>query len=212
MKRFSFFLAGIIYNLILFLLALTWRVKLIGDKRICRLLGKDFKSCIYIFWHRWIFPLSFTHRNRGITVLVSRHRDGEYIATAIKMLGFQVVRGSSSVGKISGLRGLMKKAREGYPLAITPDGPRGPVLEAKIGFAELAYRLEIPIVLVGLGASRKIRLKSWDGFTIPFPFSRVFAISAGPIYINQKPDDKLVRKLGKLLIQLDKRADELTRC
>ncbi len=211
MRRIPFILTGIIYKLILYLFASTWRIRLIGDCRVRKLLGSRFNSCIYTFWHRWIFPLSFTHRSRGITVLVSLHRDGEYIATAIRRLGFNVVRGSSSFGKLGGLKGLIRGARAGFPLVITPDGPRGPACEAKRGFAQLAHHLKIPIILVGLGVSRKIRLKSWDGFTIPLPFARIVAIFAGPIYITQQPDDALVHKLGKLLNHLDTRADELAK-
>ncbi len=211
MNRIRFFLAGLIYKFILYLFALTWRIKLIGDEKITRLLGDSFPSCIYIFWHRWIFPLSYTHRKRGITVLISLHRDGEYIATAIKRLGFNVIRGSSTAGKLGGLKGLIRKAREGYHLVITPDGPRGPAFEAKSGFAELAHHLEIPVVLTGVGASRKLSFNSWDGFSIPLPFSKVVAILAGPIYIDNPPTVDIVEKIGRMLKKLDRRAEEVAR-
>lgn len=38
---------------------------------------------IFVFWHSRILPLTYIHRNQGIVVLVSEHRDGEYIARII---------------------------------------------------------------------------------------------------------------------------------
>lgn len=63
----------------------------------------------------------------------------------------------------------------GYRCAFTADGPRGPAMVAKAGPGQLAR-------LVGaewVGAfyalpERAWALKSWDGFLIPKPFSRVF--------------------------------------
>jgi lysophospholipid acyltransferase (LPLAT)-like uncharacterized protein len=37
----------------------------------------------------------------------------------------------------------------------------------------LASQLEIPVVPVGISATREWRLRSWDHFRIPKPFSRV---------------------------------------
>ena len=59
-----------------------------------------------------------------------------------------------------------------------PDGPRGPRRQVQIGLIMLASRTALPIILVGVGYSRCWRLKSWDGFFLPKPFSRVHMRSA----------------------------------
>ena len=58
-------------------------------------------------------------------------------------------------------------------LGITPDGSRGPKYEAKSGALLVARASRCPVALVSFSYSRAIRLKSWDEFVIPLPFSRV---------------------------------------
>jgi len=56
---------------------------------------------------------------------------------------------------------------------VTPDGPRGPACRFASGALVAAQRVGVPIVGVGVVASRAWRLNSWDRFMIPKPFSRV---------------------------------------
>ena len=134
---------------------------------------------IYVFWHAGLLALTFTHRGRGGAVLISRHADGELIARTIERLGFVTARGSSTRGGGRGLLELMARAAEGCEIGITPDGPRGPARRFKPGAILLASRTGLPIVPIGVGARRERRLRSWDGFRLPAPFTRV-AIVYGP--------------------------------
>ena len=129
---------------------------------------------VFVFWHRSL--LSCAHRFRGldIAILISRSFDGELIARTVERLGFTAVRGSSTRGGAAGLKGMAEAYAAGRRCAITADGPRGPAMVAKPGAAQLAE-------LVGaawVGAfyafpDRAWTLKTWDGFLIPKPFSRV---------------------------------------
>jgi len=128
---------------------------------------------IFVFWHGQLLPLVHYHRHEGIVVLVSEHGDGEYITRVIERNGFGSVRGSSTRGGTSGLRGLVRAARAGRDLAITPDGPRGPRGAFKPGALAAARMTGLPIIPLAAGSSRGWRLSSWDGFLVPKPFSTV---------------------------------------
>jgi len=128
---------------------------------------------IFVFWHGQLLPLVHLHRGEGIVVLVSEHTDGEYITRVIERKGFGTVRGSSTRGATRGLRSLVREARAGRDLALTPDGPRGPSGDFKPGALLVAQLTGLPVVPLVVGASRGWRLESWDGFLVPKPLSTV---------------------------------------
>ncbi len=138
---------------------------------------------IFVFWHGQLLPLVHYHRHEGIVVLVSEHGDGEYITRIIERSGFGTVRGSSTRGGTHGLRGLIRAAREGRDLAITPDGPRGPRGTFKPGALAAARITGLPIIPLAVGSSEGWRLSSWDGFLVPKPFSTVRIEYLAPRYV-----------------------------
>lgn len=149
---------------------------------------------LFAFWHQQILPLAHLHRNEGVVVLVSEHRDGEYIARVIERMGFGTVRGSSTRGGARGLRGLVRAAHQGRDLAITPDGPRGPLHEVKLGAVTAAQLTGSPIVPLAAACDRAWRLRSWDRFMIPQPFARVRVHYGTPIEVPRDTDaDELER-------------------
>ncbi len=110
---------------------------------------------IMAFWHGQLLMMPYAYPGPGMTALISEHRDGELIARTVQRLGFFVTRGSTTAGAARGLRQLVKQARQGYDVAITPDGPRGPRHVAQPGAIELARLSGLPIVPVAFGASKK---------------------------------------------------------
>jgi len=129
---------------------------------------------IYAFWHRSLLVCAHRFRDKDIAILISRSFDGELIARTVERLGFRVVRGSSSRGGASGLRGMADAYAAGHICAFTADGPRGPSMIAKPGPAQLAQLVDAP--WVGAFYALPLRawtLKSWDRFLIPKPFSKV---------------------------------------
>jgi lysophospholipid acyltransferase (LPLAT)-like uncharacterized protein len=137
---------------------------------------------IYIFWHEFIlFPISLRgHCN--LSMLLSRHRDAEMLSRAAHHLGFDFVRGSTYRGGLAAIRELLRKSRSMH-LTITPDGPRGPRRQLAQGPVYLSSKLGIPLVLLGLGYDRPWRLRSWDRFAIPRPYSRARAVVSPPLQI-----------------------------
>ena len=153
------------------ILGSTWKIERHGqDPSQPGLAGAA--PCIFVFWHSRLIPLVYTHRGRGIAVLVSHHLDGEIVARVIHHLGFRTARGSSTRRAGSGTLGMIGLAKRGC-LALTPDGPRGPAEVLKPGPAYLAGRTGLPIVPVATASAACWTLRSWDRMRIPRPFARV---------------------------------------
>jgi lysophospholipid acyltransferase (LPLAT)-like uncharacterized protein len=116
----------------------------------------------------------------GVAILISEHRDGEVIAQVVEQFGLRTLRGSTSRGAARALRSLARTLEAGTPVAVTPDGPRGPLHSYAPGGIIAAQRAGAPVVSIGVEASRAWRLKSWDRFMIPKPFSTVVIAYSDP--------------------------------
>jgi hypothetical protein len=110
---------------------------------------------ILAFWHGQLLMMPYSYPGRRISALISEHRDGELIARTLQRLGFGVSRGSTTSGGARALREMVRRVREGWDIAITPDGPRGPRHTVQQGAIELARLTGLPIVPVAFGASKK---------------------------------------------------------
>jgi lysophospholipid acyltransferase (LPLAT)-like uncharacterized protein len=131
-------------------------------------------------WHNrlFLFPYSvrrFLPERRGVG-LVSASRDGAILAEMLKRLGFGAVRGSSSRRGAAALLELADVIATGGETAITPDGPRGPAYQLSGGIIFLAQKSGADILPMNFEFSRCWRLKSWDRFIVPKPFSTVRVI------------------------------------
>lgn len=154
------------------LLATTWRIRIVNPHVVGDESARG-QPIMYILWHGQLLPLLWTHRGRGIAVMISEHRDGEIIARIALALGYRVVRGSTSRGAARALLGACREVEAGHDIAVTPDGPRGPARSVAPGAAVIANRSGAPMVPVAAWASRAWHLRSWDRFMIPKPFARV---------------------------------------
>jgi lysophospholipid acyltransferase (LPLAT)-like uncharacterized protein len=134
----------------------------------------NYIGCI---WHNRLLILPFILRrftpNRDGAALISASRDGDILTLAIRRFGFNVVRGSTSRMGASALLQLSAILSSGGDVVITPDGPRGPVYQLGPGLIFLAQKTGATILPMNLEFSSCWRLKSWDRFMIPRPFSQV---------------------------------------
>ena len=162
---------------------------------------------IFVFWHGRLLPLIHVHRHQGTVVLVSEHRDGDYLARLLHHFGFGTVRGSSTRGGVRGLKGLIRAARSGEDLAITPDGPRGPDRELKLGALTVARMTGFPLVPVGVGVTSAWRIRSWDGLLVPKPFSTVRVAYGPPTLVPRNADQA---KIDEVAVSLQGRLDDLS--
>lgn len=128
---------------------------------------------VFVTWHGRLLPLLHLYRGRGLVMLVSQHRDGEYLTRLGRGLGYAAVRGSSTRGGYPALRQLVRELRGGRSLAITPDGPQGPRERFKPGALQAARITGAPVIPVLAGADRAWWVEGWDRFLVPKPFARV---------------------------------------
>ncbi len=136
---------------------------------------------ILMFWHEHILCPLFFRRHSKVTMLLSQHGDAEFVSQAADFLGMKCVRGSSSKGGSLAMKQFLELKKRDV-LAFTPDGPRGPRRVMAPGAVFLASKLQLPIVMLGIGYDRPWRAKSWDRFAMPRPFSRGRIISSP--YLN----------------------------
>jgi lysophospholipid acyltransferase (LPLAT)-like uncharacterized protein len=132
-------------------------------------------------------------------MMISQHRDGEFIARAVRQFGIESVRGSTTRGGLSALRGMIRVFRSGANLAITPDGPQGPKHVVQIGVIELARQTGAPILPVTYSASRKKVFGSWDHFIVPLPFCRVAYLWGEPLLVPGDADKEGMEECRRLL-------------
>lgn len=159
-------------------LASTWRSRTVARGPVDTLRAKG-EPIVFAFWHGQMLPLLYQHRDEGVAILISSHRDGELIAQVAHRLGYRSVRGSSSRGAGRALLGLVRELEAGREVAVTPDGPRGPAERFAAGALVAAQRSGAWIVPVAAHADREWRLRSWDRFLVPKPFARV-TVAYGP--------------------------------
>ncbi len=193
-------------SLALRLLSLTIRKKTLYSERFLESRNQR-QPVIGAFWHQRLLMMPFFPRPGKTGMLISRHRDGEFVARLIKYLGIDSVRGSTTRGGLSALRGMVRFYREGGNLAITPDGPQGPKHVVQLGVIELARLTGSPIFPLTYGASGKRSLHTWDQFIIPLPFSRVVFIWGEPVWV---PRDSKREKMEEKLLLLQDRLRQIT--
>jgi len=166
---------------------------------------------IIAFWHGRMFLLPFVFRNYAsrVSILISRHRDGEFVARLVEALGFSTVRGSTGRGK-GGSKAfieMVKLIKSGMAVAITPDGPRGPKEVVKQGIARLSIKTGAPIYPLTFSTNRGKKLNSWDEFLVPYPFSRCKVVLGKPVYPENYGEKELVKKVELELRKLTKICD-----
>jgi len=147
----------------------------------------DSLRCIYFLWHRDLLILGTQRIGSGTAVMVSSSKDGELIAGPMKHLGYIPVRGSSSRQGVQALKEMIRLART-HTLAITPDGPKGPVRSIHPGVFEIAALGKIPIIAVATEAKHEWVLNSWDRFRVPKPFTKIKVRYSQPFYVQSRED------------------------
>jgi lysophospholipid acyltransferase (LPLAT)-like uncharacterized protein len=117
--------------------------------------------------------------------LISASRDGDLVSLLIERSGYGTIRGSTSRKGVIALRQLVDALAAGSNVLFTPDGPRGPVYEVSPGVIFVAQKSGAPIVPLHMEYSSCWRLKSWDRFCVPRPFSKVRFILGAALRVEQ---------------------------
>jgi lysophospholipid acyltransferase (LPLAT)-like uncharacterized protein len=141
------------------------------------------KPALCTTWH-FAFPTAvYLFRELGAVVMVSRSRDGEFVAQTLKHLGYQVARGSPGKGGAQALRAMLACLERGHYAGLIADGSQGPPCVAQKGILLLARYAEAPLLPVSFAAHPCWRLRSWDRTLVPKPLSHVVAAFGPPIRV-----------------------------
>lgn len=167
-------------------------------------------AVIYALWHNRFFCVPpawhrICGRHRQAVTLTSASHDGDMVARAMAVFGFDSVRGSSSRRGVAALVGLKRALQAGTDVCLTPDGPRGPRYQLQQGIIKLAESTGAAIVPVHVTFSSAWRVRTWDRFVIPKPFSQVQVTFSKPIYLQRGMDAEAFENarlhLEQLMIQ-----------
>ena len=127
-----------------------------------------------------IVPVWFARRKRFVA-MISQHRDGEMVARLVQKLGYDTVRGSSTRGGTGAAKLMIDKMKAGQVAAMICDGPKGPIYKMKIGTPYIAITAGAEVIPATFAGQSCWIFNSWDRFTVPKPFSRVFLLWGEPI-------------------------------
>ena len=175
---------------------------------------------IISFWHNRLFFTCYYYSMQAKkqdsppgSILISMSRDGDYGAALVKLFKQSTVRGSSSRGGRRAVRELSEQLAQGYNIALTPDGPRGPREKAQKGAIRMGQLTGAPILPVSYDARRRcIFNKSWDHFILPLPFNRIHIAFGSPIEVDpnaQSPElEKARQELERALLDLGKQCQQ----
>lgn len=171
MRRILFYI-GYFYYLIL---VKTAKIKLVGFEQVQEVWGKG-KNVVFCCPHNAILACfvgvdSLVRPN--VVLISSLSGDGELVAKLLIKRRFEMIRGSSSRGGKKAMLELQKAAKLGKSLGIAFDGPRGPPFVPKRGIIGCARVVEGPLFFIHAHALRGVRVRSWDRFLIPLPFSEI---------------------------------------
>lgn len=213
-QRLLFWLSTNIAGRLLGLMLATCRVEILSPEAERKYL-RERQPAVAATWHRGaIFFLYFLVRLRP-AIMVSRSKDGEFLARFIEFFGGLPVRGSSSKGGGAALRTMAEMVRSGQTnfAATVADGPRGPRYVAKPGMIFLAMETGLPLLPVMWSADRAWALKkAWDLTMIPKPFAKIRIMAGRELrYPPHMDKDQLEAARQELEGELNRLKAELDR-
>lgn len=203
-------LAARLVYLVLAALGGTLRLRWNGGERFHGVV-RERRPTILVVWHHqlflacWVIWRLGVLRGLPVVVLISRSRDGTLGTEVGRLLGAEVVRGSTSRGGGPALRQLVRVLASGRTVLVIPDGPRGPAGELKPGVVALAELSGTPVLPLALAADRGWRLGSWDRMVVPKPFARLRVVVGEPRVLGRL--DEAGREAARL--ELERELDGL---
>jgi lysophospholipid acyltransferase (LPLAT)-like uncharacterized protein len=178
----KYFIPRIIYTYIKFL-QLTCKITFTLPNKLIK------SNFLFLSWHRegLLSTLAYQHfkpDGKGKAV-ISQHRDGLMIKSIASLLGVGAIAGSSTRGGIGALINSIKEIKNNTSdIAITPDGPKGPLFSIAPGVVMIAQKTKCKIYTSHCKASSKWELNSWDKYMIPKPFCKLHFHIKGPFDVN----------------------------
>tara|TARA_B110000046_G_C13014487_1_gene408037 strand:- start:957 stop:1589 length:633 start_codon:yes stop_codon:yes gene_type:complete len=146
------------------------------------------ETFIVSVWHGDLLMQTYNYQNfkpkGSIKAIISEHRDGEAIRKTFEFLGIGSLTGSSTRGGAKALIGAIKSIKKGIDVAITPDGPKGPIYSIADGIVIISQKTKAKILPFSCIPSKYWKLSSWDKFIIPKPFATLNFYIGEPIDVS----------------------------
>ena len=145
--------------------------------------------------------------------MVSTSLDGQLIANTLKIFGYEIIFGSSNRSPVRALVRSIQKMEQGFDVAFTVDGPRGPANKVKPGALFLAKKMNAIIIPATSSACPSITFKSWDRYLLPKPFAQAAIVFGQPFIPSSHSGEETLREECQLientLNEITKQADQL---
>ena len=165
---------------------------------------------IYAMWHNRIlftpYCYNYCSDSKEVFAMVSNSKDGEVIAGILERRGLKVIRGSTKKGGREAFVKLLRKTNQS-DVCVVPDGPNGPRYKVQPGVISLAQKTGLPILPFCYNVTKKKVLGSWDGFFVPYPFTKGVIGYGEPMWVSPDADEKV---LEEKRVELENRLNELT--
>lgn len=154
---------------------------------------------ILTMWHgqNFLIPLA-KWPNAKVSVLITRHGDGEAVAISSKAYGLIPIRASGGVkatsakrGGVAGLKAMVDALLRGHSVAMTPDAPKRARVAGE-GIVALARLSGAAIYPVCVATRFRIDLRNWDRTSIGLPFGRGAMVVGDPIRIARDADPETI--------------------
>ena len=210
--NYKSFLLPILLRWLFQILFFLNKISITGEKNLLKLLksGDPIMLCV---WHgRLLFPSWYIRHHTTLHIISSRHPDSELLAHVLKHWGYGLIRGSTKKGGGQVIREMAKIFKEGGMIAVTNDGPKGPVRIAKSGSIGLALNNNVKIITVTGSATKYWHMKSWDRFMLPKPFGKIKIVISSPLKIEEKPStaSEEVKIISEFINYYQDEADRMT--
>lgn len=163
------------------------------------------KNFIVAFWHGDLLMQPFNYnnfkKNGNIKVMISEHKDGETIRKIIKYFNLDSIYGSSTRGGVKAMVNAIKSLKNGYDIAITPDGPKGPIYSIADGIVAISKKTDTPILAFSSIPQKYWIFNSWDKFIIPKPFGKIDFYISEPFYLDNLSLEDAKKLIYKNMMQ-----------
>ncbi len=181
---------------------------------------ENMQPAILAMWHGQHLMVPFLKRpGDRVSVMISRHGDGEVNAIAAACFDIGLVRGSGSQrgdqirkrGGSAALRAMLSTLSEGINVSLTADVPKIARV-AGAGTITIAQLSGRPIFPVAVVTSRRIDVKSWDRASVGLPFGHITVEIGDAIHVARDADaeaqEQARRALEEALDAVHRRAYE----
>jgi len=188
-------------SMIVPILLRSLKLHVVNEEPVRKLLEKK-QPFVLMFWHGSMLLPWWHMRHARPAALISRSKDGQILSDILERWNYNVVRGSSSKGSKEAMEFMRRLIDYGHIVCITPDGPRGPGMELKMGGIRIAQTKEVPLVYCSVRYEQFSSLRSWDQFEIPHLFTRACLSFSDPIHVPVELDGVSLDNF-RLELQLD---------